>query len=415
MTTVRLSNLIAPSFREVHNDIKQDKYTHYWLKGGRGSTKSTFVAVEILLGMMKDPEANALVMRKYGTSLRESVFAQMLWAINKLKVTAYWKASVSPMQLVYIPTGQKVLFRGVDDPSKAKSTKVSKGYIKYVWYEEADEFKGQEEIDTINQTLLRGGPTFTVFYTFNPPKSVRSWVNQVAPRLDAIHHHSTYLTVPRDWLGETFLAEAEHLMQVNPERYKHEFLGTVTGTGGEVFSNVTIREITDQEIREFEIINRGIDWGYAADPFVYTENNYDKKKEKLFIFFEYYAVGAKFNRIAEIISKQNKGNKMVTADNEPRSNAELRDRGLRVSKAKKGPDSRDHGFTWLQNLTEIVIDPVRCPNTAREFTSYELEKDNNGNWKPDFPDGNDHTIDATRYSLERYIRGANFIIPKRRG
>lgn len=405
---VMLDNLIASSFVPVHNDIKHDRHTHYWLKGGRGSTKSSFIAVEIILNMMKHPEANALVMRKVADTLRDSVFSQLLWAIDKLGVTPWWKVNVSPMSLTYVKTGQKILFRGVDDPRKAKSTKVAKGYIRYIWFEEADEFNGQEEIDMILQTLLRGGSTFSVFYSFNPPKSVRSWVNMIVPRDDTLYHHSTYLTIPRKWLGETILAEAEHLMQKNPERYKHEYLGVVTGTGGEVFKNLQVREISNKELQGFEKINRGIDWGYGADPFVYTENYYDKKHNTLYIFYEYYKPGAKFNNIADVINEQNPERKIVYADHEPRSNDELKTRGVRVFKAKKGKDSRSHGFLWLQNLDAIVIDPTRCPNAAREFSQYELEKDSNGNYRDGYPDGNDHVIDATRYSLSSQIAGSNF-------
>lgn len=408
-TMTKLSKLIAPAFYKAHQDIKTDTYTHYWFKGGRGSTKSSFVSLQIILGMMQDPRANTITIRKVGLYLYDSVYEQLVWAIDALGVSHLWHQKKSPLELIYIPTGQRILFRGADKPKKLKSTKVSKGYIKYVWYEEVDEFEGQEEIDVINQSLLRGGPTFQVFYSYNPPKSVRSWLN--IPRLersDAIYYHSTYLTVPKAWLGEQFTAEAEYLMESNPTRYRHEYLGIVTGTGGEVFNNITVREIKDEEIRQFETYNRGIDWGFAQDPFVYTVNAYDKKRKILYIFYEYYKVGAKFDTIAEVITKENKLNKRIVADNEPRSNQELRDRGLRVFKAKKGKDSRTHGYTWLQNVNEIIIDSSRCPNTAREFLNYEFEKDHNGNWKDGFPDKDDHTIDATRYALENYIRGENF-------
>ncbi len=414
LANIKLSNLIAPSFKGAHNDIKNDIYTHYWFEGGRGSTKSTFVSVEIILGIMKDKEANAVVIRRYGTQLQTSVYEQLLWAIDKLGVDHFWISKKSPLELIYAPTGQRIIFRGADEPRKLKSIKVSKGYIKYVWYEEVDELHGEEEIATINQSLLRGGPTFQVFYSYNPPKSVRSWVNLPhMTREDTRHYHSTYLTVPREWLGDQFLIEAEYLMQANYQRYSHEYLGNVTGTGGEVFDNVKTRPISDEEISEFETYNRGIDWGFAKDPFVYTVNHYDKKHNTLYIFFEYYKVGAKYNAIVDIIKQENKLNKKIIADNEPRSNAELRDRGLRVFKAQKGPDSRDHGFTWLQNLDAIIIDPDRCPNTAREFLNYEFEKDNNGNWRDGFPDADDHTMDATRYSLERYIKGETIKTSKR--
>lgn len=137
-----LTKLIAPSFYGVHHDIKAGRHTHYWLKGGRGSTKSSFISVEIILGMMQDTAANALVLRKVAVNLKDSVYEQMLWAIEALGVEHLWKAKLSPLQLSYIPTGQRILFRGADEPKKIKSTKFRKGYCKYIWYEEADEFAG---------------------------------------------------------------------------------------------------------------------------------------------------------------------------------------------------------------------------------------------------------------------------------
>ena len=199
MTRISLKDLIAPSFYSVHNALKREQYTHYWLKGGRGSTKSTFASVQIVLGMMQDPNANAVVLRKVARYLKDSVFEQLMWAIDKLGVANYWHKTESPLAMTYIPTGQRILFRGADEPRKIKSTKFSKGYGKYIWYEEVDEFHGMEEIRTINQSLMRGGPRFVVFYSFNPPASVRNWVNEelLHDRPDRLVHHSTYLDVPR--------------------------------------------------------------------------------------------------------------------------------------------------------------------------------------------------------------------------
>lgn len=405
---IKLSECIGKSFYNLHNDVINDRYTHYWLRGGRGSTKSSFISIEIILGIMQNENTNAVAIRKVKDTLKDSVYNQLQWAIEKLGVDRYWQATRAPMELIYTPTGQKVLFRGADDPRKLKSTKVSKGYIKYIWYEEVDEFYGQEEIDVINQSLLRGGDIFSVFYSYNPPKSVSSWTNRVTENENTVVHRSTYLTAPRAWIGEQFIIEAEHLLKVSPERYKNEYLGHATGTGGEVFGNIVAETITDDQIEEFEVFNRGIDWGYASDPFVYTVNHYDKKKRRLYIFYEFYKVGASFDSIYDAIEKQNTENGRIYADNEPRSNAELRGRGLRVERAAKGAGSRNHGFKWLQDLEAIIIDPARCPNAYREFTTYELTKDKTGNWREEYPDHNDHTIDATRYSLERYIRGARF-------
>ena len=415
MNKIRLSKLIAPSFYEVHEDIKHSRYTHYWLKGGRGSTKSSFVAIQIILGMMKDPQANAMALRKVGLYLKESVYEQLIWAIDVLGVSEYWHEKQSPLELIYMPTGQKILFRGADKPKKIKSTKLRKGYFKFIWYEETDEFNGMEEIRNINQTLMRGGKEFVVFYTFNPPNRVNAWVNEeiLIDRPDRKVHHSTYLTVPRDWLGEQFFIEAEHLKKVNEKAYRHEYLGEVTGTGGEVFTNVTIRKITDEEIKIFDRIKRGIDWGYAIDPFVYIKCHYDKTRRRLYIFDEIYKVGLSNRKAAEMIKEKDPGHKTIIADSaEPKSIAEMKSYGIRIRGAIKGPDSVDYGIKFLQDLEEVIIDSERCPNAAREFLNYELEKDKDGNFKAEFPDKNNHTIDAVRYALEDDMRAGGISILK---
>ena len=397
----KLTELIAPSFYGLHKDVKEENYTYYMLNGGRGSCKSTFVSVEIILGMMKDPKANAVVLRKVGVNLKDSVYAQLEWAIEALGVSHLWRAKRSPLELVFIPTGQRIIFRGADDPKKIKSTKFIRGYCKYVWYEECDEFAGMEEIRTINQSLLRGGDSFLVFYSYNPPKSVQNWINAESQRAEPsrIIHHSTYLTVPVEWLGEQFVLDAESLKKSKPESYAHEYLGEVTGTGGEVFDNVKTREITDAEIAKFDNLARGLDWGFATDPLHYTVNHYDKTRRILYIFYEIHATRMSNHAVAEAIKQENPDNDLVVCDSaEPKSISELNSYGIRCTGAKKGPDSRDYGIKWLQDLNEIVIDPARCPNTAREFLHYELKKDKEGNFIPKFPDANDHSIDAVRYS-----------------
>lgn len=403
---MKLTNIIAPSFYEVHKDIKNNKYTHIWLNGGRGSTKSSFIAIEIILNMMKDAQqgvcSNTVALRKVGLYLKDSVYEQLIWAIDMLGVTSYWDYKTSPTTLTYLPTGQKIIFRGADKPKKIKSIKFSKGYCKYVWYEEVDEFAGIEEIRMINQSLMRGGEKFLVFYSYNPPQSASNWVNSEVQltRDDRLVHHSTYLTVPREWLGEQFIVEAEHLKLTKPTSYEHEYLGKVTGTGGEVFKNVKCRHITDEEIKSFETIRRGLDFGYAVDPLSYVVTSYNRKYKRLYIFNEIYQVNLSNYKAIELIKAENKNNEPVTADSaEPKSIHEFIQHGVRMQGAKKGPDSIEYGIKFLQDLDEIIIDDIRCPNTAREFLSYELEKDANGNFKAGYPDKNNHSIDAVRYAL----------------
>ncbi|MGE4276601.1 MAG: PBSX family phage terminase large subunit [Lawsonibacter sp.] len=409
MTTspeIRLSNLVAPAFYEVHADIKSGGHTHFWLPGGRGSGKSSFVSIEIPLGMMRDAERGRLthgvVLRRYAVTLRESVYAQLLWGIHALGVGRLWQANVAPMALTYLPTGQKILFRGADDPMKVKSIKVDRGYIKYGWYEEVNEFEGEEKLRSINQSLMRGGEDFTFFYTFNPPKSARNWCNQyvAASRPDTLVNRSTYLSVPPAWLGEQFIAEAEHLKTVKPEAYAHEYLGEITGTGGEVFDNITLRLISEEGIGRFDRIRRGLDWGYASDPLAYNEGHYDKSRRRLYLYRELHQVRLSNRKAAELIVPWAGNSRIICDSAEPKSIDEMRDYGLRVVGAKKGPDSVEYGIKWLQDLEEIVIDPERCPETAREFSGYELDRDKDGNFKAGFPDHDNHHIDAVRYACE---------------
>ena len=408
---VQISDIIGKSFYKLHHSVKNNDYTHFWIKGGRGSCKSSFVSIEIVLGMMKHQNRNAVVLRKVGVNLKDSVFEQLKWAIEMLGVTQHWEEKVSPLSLTYIPTGQKILFRGGDDPKKIKSTKISKGYVGYLWYEEVDEFFGMEELRSINQSLLRGGDFFTVFYTFNPPKSIASWVNDQSQyqRADTAVFHSDYRSVPEKWLGKQFSIEAEYLKKQNPTLYKHEYLGIAVGEGGQVFKNVSVRKITDDEKLDFKTVVRGIDWGYAADPFVYVVAGYDNKKKRIYIYDEFFMVGAKFNEIIKFIKNENKNNNKIIADSaEPRSNDMLKENGIFVVPSRKGAGSVDFGISFLQNLESIVIDSEKCKNTAREFSNYHLEKDIDGNYKGGFMDKNNHTIDAIRYALNEYIKKTSF-------
>lgn len=401
---IKLTDLIAPQFYDIHWDIIDGKHTHYKLYGGRGSTKSSFISIEIIMGMMQDPDANAACFRRVGNTLQESVYEQLLWAIDALGVSHLWKPSLSPLRITYLPTGQRIIFRGCDDPNKSKSIKLRRGYFKFIWYEERAEFEGDEDERKINQSLMRGGDHYIVFYSWNPPKSLNSWVNQdvIEIRDDTLCNHSTYLTVPKEWLGEQFYIEANELKKRKPMAYRHEYLGEAIGTGGKVFDNVILREITAEEIAIFDKIKQGLDFGFAADPLAFVRTHYNRKQHKLYIFREIYQVNLKNREAVAKIKKINPENKLITADSEePRSIATFNEMGLRLIGAKKGPGSVDFGMDFLSNeLDEIIIDPVTCPNTAREFSTYELERDKNGNFKGGYPDKNNHTIDACRYALE---------------
>lgn len=415
LTKVNLIDLLAPAFYKPHHVIKKGQHAHHWFKGGRGSTKSSFISVEIIMGMMADPDANATVIRRVADTLQESVYDQILWAIDKLEVSHQWHTSVKPMRIVYKPTGQRISFKGGDKPKRIKATKFRRGYCKYLWYEEVDEFDSYADLRSINQSLIRGGEGIKVFYSFNPPESATNWVNaeveKQALRKDTYVHHSDYTTVPPEWLGSQFIADAEHLKKVNPKKYEHEYLGAVTGTGAEVFTNLMMREITKEELATFDKIYRGLDHGYAADPMHYMENYYDKTRKRLFIFAEIHQARLSNDSAVKKIKKINKTNGPITADSaEPRTNNEFKTLGLQIIGAKKGPGSVEHGIKSLQDLEAIIIDPIRCPNTAREFRGYEVDRDKNGNLKGTYPDKNNHSIDSARYSLEKEFKNSKWLV-----
>lgn len=403
---VRLTNVIAPSFYNLHWDIQAGGHTYYDLFGGRGSTKSSFIGVEIPLGVMQDPNANAVVFRKVASTIGTSVFEQVLWGIEALGVSDLWKATTSPFKLRYKPTGQVILFRGLDKAKKLKSIKVAKGYLKYLWFEELDEFAGEEEIRSVQQSVMRGGSKFVVFKSFNPPISRSNWANEyvLKPRANAVRHMSCYKDVPREWLGEQFFEDANELLLTNPRAYTHEYLGIPVGTGGEVFDNLCIRPITDQEISIFDNIFMGIDWGWYPDPYHWGKMHYDSTRKILYIYDEmrcYKTSNAEtWNRL--VMEKHVTGQDLITADSaEPKSVGDYRDYGSLCREAIKGPDSVRYGIKWLQSLNQIVIDPIRCPETSREFQNYEYERTDDGEIISGYPDHDNHSIDCTRYALER--------------
>ena len=405
-----LSKCIGKAFYGVHKDIQAGKHTYYDLTGGRGSLKSSCVSVEIIYNMMKKVNKNkhAVVYRKVGDTLETSVFAQIEWAIDILGVSRLWKLTKSPMRAEYLPTGQKIIFKGLDKAAKSKSIKVPFGYIGYLWFEEFDEFAGEEEIRKVQQSVIRGGNDFVVFKSMNPPKSRQNWANDYIEkeklRKDTLVSQTTYLTSPKEWLGQQFIDDAEWLKMVNPKAYEYEYLGIPIGNGTEVFDNLEIRQITDEEISRFDRLYRGVDWGWFPDPFHYGCMHYDSARMILYIFEEFRANKMKNKDTAQVLLADYNLDRydVVTCDSaEPKSIADYRSYGINARGADKGPDSVRYGMKWLQSLIKIVIDPVRCPETAEEFKKYEYELTKDGEPTSVYPDANNHSIDMTRYAMER--------------
>lgn len=405
-----LSKCIGKAFYSVHKDIQAGKHTYYDLTGGRGSLKSSCVSVEMIYNMMKKENKNkhAVIYRKVGDTLETSVFAQIEWAIDILGVSRLWKLTKSSMRAEYLPTGQKIIFKGLDKAAKSKSIKVPFGYIGYLWFEEFDEFAGEEEIRKVQQSVIRGGNDFVVFKSMNPPKSRQNWANDYIEkeklRKDTLVSQTTYLTSPKEWLGQQFIDDAEWLKMVNPKAYEYEYLGIPIGNGTEVFDNLEIRQITDEEIARFDRLYRGVDWGWFPDPFHYGCMHYDAARMILYIFEEFRTNKMRNSETGKILKdKFNLGRyDVVTCDSaENKSIADYRSYGINARGAEKGPDSVRYGMKWLQSLIKIVIDPVRCPKTAEEFKKYEYELDKDGNPTSVYPDKNNHSIDMTRYAMER--------------
>lgn len=397
------ADFIAPPFLPVLRDIALKKHSEYIFPGGRGSGKSSFVGLEVVDLIMKNPSLHACVLRQVEKTIRDSVYAQILWAIDALGLGDEFAATRSPLEITRKSTGQKIYFRGADEPGKIKSIKPGFGYIGIVWFEELDQFKGAESIRQIEQSVIRGGDTAYNFKTFNPPRSASNWANKyILNRGEkCLVTKSTYLDVPEEWLGRAFLDGAELTRQINPKAYENEYLGDANGNGGNVFDNVTVRKITDDEINTFGTILHGIDWGWFPDPFDYVRCAYDAPHRRLFIYRE-YRCNKKSNRETADILMNDYG---VTSDDiiicdsaEQKSVGDYRSYGLSARGAEKGPGSVNYSMKWLQSLTEIVIDPDACPYAAEEFLSYEYERTKDGEIITGYPDANNHSIDAVRYA-----------------
>lgn len=412
---INVKDIIIPMYDDVLEDIMQHNHTHYTFSGGRGSTKSSFVGgVVIPLLIINNPECHATCFRKIGNTIQNSIFSQVTWGIYKLGLEDLFhipKRYNSP--IIYIPTGQQILFIGMDDPQKVKSIKLPFGYIGITWWEELDQYCGERELRTVLQSTMRGGNLFWDFRSFNPPISKNNWANEYAEEAETNERlrestlvvKNTYLDVPIEWLGKQFIEEAEDLKEINPDAYEHEYMGVPIGTGGDVFKNACDLDMSDM-LQNFDRIYNGIDWGFAKDPFRFVRMHFDKTRLDLYIFDEYSTTRTRNKDVFETLYDKKKliaRNELVIADRaEEKSIADFRAYGAYIRAAEKGPDSVRYGIKWLQGLRHIYIDKRRCPLTYKEFINYEYEQDREGNFISAYPDADNHSIDAVRYALEKY-------------
>lgn len=396
---------IADSFHWLIRDIRNRCHREYVLRGGRGSTKSTCVTVITYELMMNNPDVHCLVVRQVANTLRDSVFAQFQWSCdeqskNPLFKRSDWKFKRSPLEITYKPTGQKIYFRGADDPGKIKSIKVPFGYIGILILEELDQFGGSEAVRKIEQSAIRGGNNAWIFKMFNPPISQSNWANVYAdtPKDSMLVHKSTYKDVPEQWLGRPFIEEAEHLKKVNPDAYAHEYEGKAIGLGTEIFKFLEIRTITDAEIAKQERIYQGQDWGWEPDPKAFIRLSYSHATEEIMLLDEMGGTCIRVRDMAQKIKDKGYGDYEIRCGiDEQEHIRDFRDEGLPAREALCGPGSVRRTFEWLQ-CRKIVIDPARTPNAYKEFTKYEHDVDKNGEVIDSYPDHDNHWIDAVRYA-----------------
>ena len=422
--------LWAPVYNSAFNDIMSDAHEHerWTFPGGRASCKSSFISLVVVLLVVIFPFLNALIIRRYSKTLRQSVFEQIVWAIEKLHLprsngkTAGFKipkSRTAALPIVYIRKNghqQLIIFAGLDDPEKLKSIKVAYGYIGILWVEEKTEVD-PTDLQNVKISALRGGERFYVFESYNPPSATRHWCNaelrENDPRRMVVQ--TTYLDIPREWLGEAILHDIENTKAHNLRAYQNIYLGIATGTGRTVFENVVLREITDEEINAWDATIQGIDWGYYPDPYAYGSMHYDPKEQTLYIWDELYLWKhgnyEAFQKTAEHMEKRGLSiyDDRITADSaEPKSIGDYRSWGANTRGAYKGRGSRDAGYKWQQGLKAIVIDPVRCPHAADEYTLYEYEIDKRtGEILEGYPEGQpDHFQALARYATEHIWRHA---------
>ena len=294
---IKLDEQIIPMYKEVLKDILNHGHTHYTFPGGRGSTKSSFVTIAIPLIMMAYPNVHVVCFRKVANTIQTSIFPQVVWGILQLGLESLFKIPKTySTPIIYKPTGQRIMFMGLDDPMKVKSIKLPFGYIGVTWFEELDQFAGENELRTVTQSTMRGGELFWDFRTFNPPISMNNWANEYAEvaetRANTLVVRNTYLDVPKEWLGDQFIEEAEELKAVNMRAYLHEYMGEAVGTGGNVFENVEdldmeqLIEVGDKRLpmwKTFSNIYCGIDWGWFPDPFAFVRMHFDANRRNLYM------------------------------------------------------------------------------------------------------------------------------------
>lgn len=405
--------------REIHlPDIVGKGYKSFWnfrgryrvVKGSRSSKKSKTTALNFIYRLERHPDANLLVIRKTERTLKDSCFKELRWAINRLNVSANWKATLSPLQISNRKTGQVIYFRGLDDPLKITSITVDVGILCWVWIEEAYEITREDDFDMINESI-RGQAPEGLFkqltLTFNPWNE-KHWMNarffSSATSPDVMAITTNYLC--NEFLDDADRAEFERMKIRNPRRYQVAGLGNWGITEGLVFENW---EETSFDIEELQkdpglIWAFGLDWGYTHDPSALFCGMVDQKKKRIYVYDEMYKTGMSNEAIAAEIKRMGYEKKPIRADSsEPKSIDRLKQLGItRIISARKGPDSVRNGIDALQDYN-IIIHP-RCVHFLLEIGNYTWKKDKFGKPTGQPEDDFNHLMDAMRYALEDLLR-----------
>lgn len=397
-------------------------YKDYWnfkgryrvCKGSRASKKSKTTALNFIYRIMKYPQSNLLVVRKVFRTLKDSAYTDLRWAIRQLHVEQYWEYKESPLELVYKPTGQKILFRGLDEPMKLTSITVDVGHLCWAWIEEAYEITKESDFDTLDESI-RGQVTGDLFkqitLTFNPWNEGH-WIKKkffdAEPSNDILAKTTNYLC--NEFLDISDLRLFERMKKENPKRYKVAGLGEWGISEGLIYENWEEIEFDIQEILKIPDIESafGLDFGYTNDPSALFAGLISKERREIYVTDELYKKALTNNKLAEEIKNMGYGKERITADSaEPKSIDELYDLGLKgISGARKGKDSINNGIQFIQGY-KIIIHP-RCVNFLTEISNYTWAKD-----KFDKPinkpiDMFNHLMDAMRYALEKFMEGETF-------
>lgn len=395
-------------------DVVGKGYKTFWnfkgryrvVKGSRASKKSTTTAINLIYRIMKYPKSNALVVRKTYRTLQDSCYAQLRWACDRLGVKEYFDFKLSPLEIIYKPTGQKILFRGLDDPLKVTSVTVDVGYLCFLWIEEAYEIMSESDFDMLDESI-RGevpGELFKQITLTLNPWNERHWIKgRFFDREDKDTLAITTNYLCNEWLDESDRSVFERMKINNPRRFQVAGLGNWGIAEGLVYENFIEKSFTLNDVRDFVTV-AGLDFGYTNDPTAFFIGFLDEKGKVLYVWDEIYKKGLSNRKIYEEINSLGYAKESITGDSaEPKSIDELYDYGLRIKGAKKGRDSIMNGIQWIQDL-KIIIHP-RCINFITEISNYTWDKDRFGKTLNVPVDDFNHLMDAMRYALGEYITG----------